>query len=91
MRRAVYREDLVRRKESYLCTALKSFLMTTKSTSEVSWQELQTKIRDAFSSESVDVDAMKLLLSSYSSNREDWQAFAKFDPHRLASVRLLAL
>lgn len=50
----------------------------------VSWEELLSGIREAFSSNSVDVDAVIGLLSSYRSRREDWLPFAKFDTHRLA-------
>ena len=35
-----------------------------------------------FKSDQVDVDAVKRLLSSYESKREDWQPYAKFDTHR---------
>ena len=50
--------------------------------SGVSWQGLLSGIREAFSGERVDVDAVTRLLSSYRSRREDWQQFAKFDTHR---------
>lgn len=50
----------------------------------VSWEELLSGIREAFSSNSVDVDAVIGLLSSYRSRREDWLPFAKFDTHRSA-------
>lgn len=51
-------------------------------TDSVSWGELLGGIQEAFSSDSVDVDEVKRLLSSYRSRREDWQPFAKFDTHR---------
>ena len=50
--------------------------------SEVTWCHLLRGIREAFSTEKVDVDAVKSLLSSYSSKREDWEPYTKFDTHR---------
>lgn len=54
----------------------------------ITWTELLGGIREAFSSDLVDIDAVKRLLSSYHSTREDWQAYAKFDPHRLVYLLL---
>lgn len=50
----------------------------------VSWTALLRSIREEFSGDQIDVEAVKRLLSSYGSKREDWQPFAKFDTHRLA-------
>ena len=47
-----------------------------------SWQDLLAGIRQAFSTDKVDIDVVKLLLSSYKSKREDWEPYAKFDAHR---------
>ena len=52
----------------------------------VSWTDLLAGIRTEFSGARVDVDAVKRLLSCYTSKREDWQPFAKFDTHRLAGA-----
>lgn len=60
-------------------------------TDSVSWGELLGGIQEAFSSDSVDVDEVKRLLSSYRSRREDWQPFAKFDTHRLAGLTTAVL
>lgn len=56
--------------------------------SSVSWEELLSGIREAFSSQRVDIDGVKQLMSSYHSRREDWQQFAKFDPHTLVALFL---
>ena len=56
--------------------------------SSVSWEELLSGIREAFSSQNVDIDGVKQLMSSYHSRREDWQQYAKFDTHRLAALSL---
>ena len=48
----------------------------------VSWDELKAGVRDAFSSDSVDIDEVKRLMLGYRSHREDWGSYAKFDPHR---------
>ena len=48
----------------------------------VSWSELVEGIRKAFSTECVDVNEVKKLMSSYESNRSDWVAYEKIDPHR---------
>ena len=50
--------------------------------SPVSWEELLSGIRKAFSSERVDIDGVKELMSSYHSRREDWQEYALFDAHK---------
>ena len=52
----------------------------------LSWPDLLTGIRQAFSSDKVDIDAVTRLLSSYESKREDWEPYAKFDAHRLECV-----
>ena len=54
----------------------------------VSWTDLLRGIGAEFSEDRVhvDKDAVKQLLSSYSSNREDWQPFAKFDAHRFTGL-----
>lgn len=48
----------------------------------VSWEELKTGIREAFSSDRVDIDYVKRLMLSYQSNKEDWERFVYIDPHR---------
>ena len=48
---------------------------------KISWSDLLQGIRDAFATEKVDLDAVKTLLSSYESKREDWEAYAIFDPN----------
>ena len=48
----------------------------------VSWEALTRDIREAFSSDHVDVDHMKKLMAAYTSNERDWKRFAKFDPHK---------
>lgn len=48
----------------------------------LSWPDLLAGIRQAFSTDKVDTDNVKLLLSSYESKREDWEPYAKFDAHR---------
>lgn len=48
----------------------------------LSWPDLLSGIRQAFSTDKVDTDDVKLLLSSYESKREDWEPYAKFDAHR---------
>lgn len=47
----------------------------------VSWEELKARIGHAFSTNSVDVDEVKQLMSSYYSNRSDWVDYEKFDDH----------
>lgn len=49
---------------------------------QVSWEELIAGIREAFSTDRVDVDAVKLLMDSYKSDKSDWERFANFDPHK---------
>ena len=51
-----------------------------------SWQDLLAGIRQAFSTDKVDIDDVKLLLSSYKSKREDWEPYAKFDAHRYIAL-----
>jgi len=48
----------------------------------VSWEALTRGIREAFSSDCVDVDHMKKLMAAYTSSERDWARFAKFDPHK---------
>ena len=48
----------------------------------VSWEALTRDIREAFSSDHVDVDHMKKLMAAYTSSERDWARFAKFDPHK---------
>ena len=52
----------------------------------LSWEALNSGIREAFSSDRVDVDHVKKLMASYTSNKTDWARFAAFDPHRCAVV-----
>ncbi len=49
--------------------------------SGISWQELLDGIRDAFSTDRVDIDQVKKLMDSYQSQRTDWEQYALFDPH----------
>ena len=48
----------------------------------VNWQELQEGIREAFSSDRVDVDRVKRLMNSYQSKRSDWEEYEHFDKHK---------
>ena len=48
----------------------------------VCWSELVEGIRKAFSTDRVDVNEVKRLMSSYESDRKDWMSYEKFDPHR---------
>ena len=48
----------------------------------VSWSELVEGVRKAFSTDRVDVNEVKRLMSSYESDRKDWMSYEKFDPHR---------
>ena len=48
----------------------------------VSWKELQEGIKEAFSSERVDVDKVKLLMGAYQSQRSDWEQYEHFDKHK---------
>jgi len=75
----------------YLATLRSQLLIPysrTMAGSSVSWEELLSGIREAFSSQNVDIDGVKQLMSSYHSRREDWQQYAKFDTHRLAALSL---
>lgn len=47
-----------------------------------SWSELVEGIRNAFSTDCVDVDEVNKLMRSYESHRNDWVSYEKFDPHR---------
>ena len=53
---------------------------------KVSWSGLLWGIREAFGSDKVDVDGVKALLSSYQAKREDWEPYAKFDPHKYVKL-----
>lgn len=66
------------------CVMLSSKRVPMAGLKGVSWEELLRGIREAFSNDSVDVDAVIGLLSSYRSRREDWLSYAKFDTHRSA-------
>lgn len=57
----------------------------------VSWEGLKSGIEAAFSTDRVDVDEVKRLLTSYRSDQEDWGQFANFDPHRSALARCIVL
>ena len=46
-----------------------------------SWKALIGAIREAFSSGNVDKDKLKKLMEAYESRQEDWEKYAKFDPH----------
>ena len=48
----------------------------------VTWKELVDGVRKAFSTDNVDVDELNRLMNSYESDRKDWVAYEKFDPHR---------
>ena len=48
----------------------------------VSWSELVDGVRKAFSTDRVDVNEVNRLMRSYESNRSDWIAYEKYDPHR---------
>ena len=50
--------------------------------STVTWGQLREEISKAFSTENVDVDHVKALLSAYKSNKEDWGKFAYFDKYK---------
>jgi hypothetical protein len=47
-----------------------------------SLDELIQELHKAFSSDRVNIEQVKALLSSYRSNPKDWKKFAKFDTHR---------
>lgn len=49
--------------------------------SKLSWGELKSGINNAFSSDRVDVDEIKQLMSSYVSDRSDWEQYEHFDKH----------
>lgn len=48
----------------------------------VTWEELLAGLQEAFSRDRVDVDQVKLLMSSYQSRRSDWQQYEHFDKHK---------
>eukprot|EP00045_Choanoeca_perplexa_P022931 m.11391 g.11391 ORF g.11391 m.11391 type:complete len:205 (+) comp9805_c0_seq2:232-846(+) len=46
-----------------------------------SWDDMLTALREALSGDSADIDDIKAILNSYTSNPEDWSKYALFDPH----------
>lgn len=54
----------------------------------VSWEELKSGIRQAFSEDRVDVDQVKRLMSSYVSRRSDWEQYEHFDKHKYVSSQV---
>ena len=46
---------------------------------DVSWDQMCSEIKKIFSQDSVDIDHVKKLLKSYSSNRKDWNKYANFE------------
>ncbi len=50
--------------------------------SGISWEDLKAGINEAFSSDRVDVEQVKQLMSSYSSKRSDWETYEHFDKHK---------
>ena len=58
-----------------------SILIMTSSS--ISWEALVAEIREAFSSDRVNIDEVKTLMNSYASNRSDWKKYEHFDRHRL--------
>ena len=49
---------------------------------ETSWEQLIDRLSEIFESDSVNVDEVKEVLSSYRTNKEDWKKYAIFDPIR---------
>jgi cysteine dioxygenase len=49
--------------------------------SGVTWTQLQSEIRKIFAEDSINIDDVKRLLKSYTSNQEDWNQHVKFDVH----------
>lgn len=47
----------------------------------MSWEDLKAGIREAFSTDCVNVDDVKRLMNSYQSTKSDWINSAHFDPH----------
>ena len=54
----------------------------------VSWEKLKEGIGEAFSSDRVDVDKVKRLMTAYQSRRSDWEQFEHFDKHKLVTTAL---
>ena len=52
----------------------------------LSWDELREKVRDIFSSDTVDVDQVKRVMGAYRSDRNDWKKYAYFDTYRFGAV-----
>ncbi|KAL5469397.1 hypothetical protein EMCRGX_G030649 [Ephydatia muelleri] len=48
----------------------------------LSWEQVKEEIAKAFSTENVDIDHVKALLSAYKSNKDDWIRFAYFDKYK---------
>lgn len=44
--------------------------------------KLVQKLHEAFATDKVDVDYVKALMESYTTNPDDWQKFAMFDDYR---------
>ena len=58
----------------------------TTSSSGLAWDALKTAIHEAFSSEKVNIDEVKQLMSTYVSRRSDWAEYENFDKHRLVRI-----
>lgn len=52
----------------------------------VGWEELKSGIQEAFTTDRVDVEKVKRLMSSYTSRRSDWEQYEHFDRHKSVSV-----
>lgn len=50
----------------------------------ITWDELIKSLREAFSTNSVDVDHVNHLMSLYVSDTDDWKQYSNFDPHKYA-------
>ncbi|PAV60545.1 hypothetical protein WR25_18126 [Diploscapter pachys] len=48
----------------------------------VTLNELIGQLRRIFADNHVNVDEVRKVMESYKSNREDWERYAKFDPHK---------
>lgn len=53
---------------------------------KLSWEELKSGINNAFSSDRVDVDEVKQLMSTYVSDRSDWEQYEHFDKHTWVAI-----
>ena len=47
-----------------------------------SLQELVESLHIIFSTDKVNVDEVQAVMENYTSNEDDWDKFADFDPHR---------